>query len=152
MDAGERRRRGIRLSGVAVGPGAIALIVTSRTPQFTGDDQRDRLHPALAGRVGRVVRQGEPQHRTGAVDDRAARTNAPDCLLSDNERAAQVGSEHPVENVQVEVGQRRQGHDSGRVDDHVDTAERLLGRVEHGDHRGLVRHISLDRDGLAPVP
>ncbi len=49
----------------------------------------------------------------------------------------------------VALGDARQLHDAGIVDQHVDPAERRLRRVEHAGDRRRVADIRLGRDGAA---
>ena len=47
------------------------------------------------------------------------------------------------------IRDRRQVHDPGIVDQHVDAAERGFGRVEHARHSGDIRDVGLGGDGPA---
>jgi hypothetical protein len=57
---------------------------------------------------------------------------------------------HPVQVVQVHVGDRGEHHDPGGVDHDVDPAERRLDALEGGFHLLLVGDVTADGDGLAP--
>jgi hypothetical protein len=72
---------------------------------------------------------------------RAARPDPARGLLVHDERAADVGAVHAVEVREVELGQRREQHDPGRMDHDVDAAVELLGTVEQGRDLGLVRDV-----------
>ncbi len=67
-------------------------------------------------------------------------------LLADDEGAADVGAVHAVEVVEVQLGQRRQQHDAGGVDDHVDAPELRLGLVEQRRDLGFVGDVGADHD------
>ena len=66
------------------------------------------------------------------------------------EHALQVDGDVAIEEVVVGLRDRRQLHDAGVVDQHVDAAVRLLGGVEHRAHRGGVAHVGLHRARAAP--
>ena len=98
--------------------------------QLAGQDQGHRLDRALGGGVRAVAGQRQAGYGAGEVDDRAAVAQPARGLLVDDERPADVGAVHAVQGVQVDVRQRGEWHDAGRVHDDVDAAVGLLGEVE----------------------
>lgn len=78
-----------------------------------------------------------------------AGAHPPRGLLVDDEGAADVGAVHPIEHVEVELGQRRERHHTRGVHDHVDTAVRLFRGVEERGDGDLVGDIRAVGDRLA---
>lgn len=66
-----------------------------------------------------------------------------------DEGAAQVGADHPVEALQVAVGDLQVGHRAGAVDHHVDAAEGAPGGFEQLVHVLRAGHVALYGDGRA---
>jgi hypothetical protein len=79
---------------------------------------------------------------SSGAPSRAARADLSRRGPGDEERAAQVHADDPVERLDVHLGNRRERHDPGRVHHDVEAAERRGGRVEQ----------RLDVVGLADVP
>jgi hypothetical protein len=66
-----------------------------------------------------------------------------------DEGSAQVGRDDSIEGRQVAIGDRPERHDAGAVHHHVEPAEGAERLLEEAVDRGRVRHVRLDREGLA---
>ena len=119
------------------------------SPQFPRQDGSQSLHGGLAGSVRRV---GGMLQAGLAGRDVHQRTTAPQalrCQLGDHKAAADVRAVHPVQFIEVQVHHRGEDHDSGGVNDDVDSAESGLNLIKEPGHGNLVGHIPADGYGLA---
>ena len=115
---------------------------------------RQREHRALRGRIGDLRRGGaEDGDEARDVDHRAAAPlqQVRDPVLAAEEDAARVDGLHAIPRLGRGVQDRRVvvGRDPGVVVEDVDAAEALRRRVHHRLDVGLLRHVRLEREGVA---
>ena len=106
------------------------------------------LGGAVRGQVREPAAPGDRRH----VDDVAgpARDHPPHRLLRAVDDGAQVEVELAGDALRALVDERRDGHDPGVVDEHVERAEPLLDLVEEGDQPGVIGHVEPEPErGLA---
>src|SRR6202011_6276448 len=72
----------------------------------------------------------EPDHAGGEADDPSAATETLSCFTHAVEYALQVNRDLAIDQFVAGLGDRREEHDSGVVDEHVYATEFLLCRVE----------------------
>jgi hypothetical protein len=144
--------RNAAMSAMAAGspgfssPGATALTVMWRPRSSQASTRVIASTAALLAAEAASGRQRQADGRTGEVDDRSSVTELPRCLPVDDERAAHVGPQQGIEPVKVIVGNRVTDDEAGRVDQDVDTPERLGRLCEHPFDVELVGDVGADRE------
>ena len=133
----------LRNSSVAVGPGATALTVIERPRSLLGEDRRHRFDRGLGRGIDAVGLKLGADDAGREIDDPAAVAQALGGFAHRVESALEIDRDLLVEQRVVAVGDRRELHDAGIVDQHIDAAEGGFRRVEHAAHRVGIADIGL---------
>ena len=120
--------------------------------QLLGEDAGHGLDRGLGGGIDAVGRLQQAGDAGREVDDPAAVAQAARRFAQRIEGALQIDRDVAIEQCVAAVGDGRQAHDAGIVDQHVDAAERGFSRVEHARHGGDIRDVGLSRHGPAAGP
>ena len=142
---GDHGARPQRVDGDAVGA------------ELLGHPQHAHAHPVLRHRVGDVVPEPfrvEVERRGEREDVRIAprgrrRLEMRQAGLRAEERAAHVDAEHQVEALHRRRGGAGEADRARVVDEDVDAAEALRGRLDRGLHRVFVADVAGDRQRVA---
>src|ERR1700737_313082 len=108
------------------------------------------FHTRLGCGVDGVGRLIEPDHAGGEADDPSAATETLSCFTHAVEYALQVNRDLAIDQFVAGLGDRREEHDSGVVDEHVYATEFLLRRVEQASYGDWIAHIGLGPHCPAP--
>ena len=103
--------------------------------QFLRKDGGHRLHRGLGRGIDAVGLELGADDAGGEIDDATAVAQAPRRLPHPVKAALEIDRDLLVERSVIAVGDFRKLHDAGIVDEHVDAAECLLGRLEHVAHQ-----------------
>ena len=117
--------------------------------QLLGEDAGHRLDAGLGRRIDRVSGQQHADDAGREIDDAAARANVPGRLAHGVEAALQVDVDHAIERGVVRVGDVRQRHDAGVVDQHIDAAEGGNRLGKQATHVVRLAHVGLADGGAA---
>jgi len=119
---------------VSVGPGL----------KFLAHDPRHRPQTGLGGCVGHV--SGHRRYRSDRAgdDDGAAIAHQRQGLLDGEERAAQIDGVDLIPELRSDIGHHRKTAHSGVHEQHIDTAQGLLGVVQGAFGVVQDRHVGTD--------
>jgi hypothetical protein len=133
---------------VSVGPGAIAL-TRMRGANSPAQERGQAEHAALRGAIERAVLAAEIGKLGGDVDDpaRALPGHRAQRLAPDQEDAAQVDADQPVEVGGAGLEQRLLDQDAGVVDQKIETAEPRQHGIDHRQHLVLLGDVRLQCAG-----
>jgi hypothetical protein len=118
---------------------------------FVSEHMNQAFDSSLRGDIRTIGRKRPREHAAGKRNDPPAAREALCGLSHDQERSAQVGLDHPIEQRDIALPDRRERHDTGIVHHDIDRPEGFYRLIKHLLDLGRVPDVGLHGDRLSAI-